>query len=340
MVRRFGRFALFFSVAVMVMVLAACGGQAPAEPVVVEKEVIKEVERPVIVEKEVVKEVEKPVVVEREAAEKMAKQMADGMVEEERYEGLMGADGAPGQARATPAQQAQPPTKQVMKEIVVEKQVVVPQGQGQGFNAIGGSATVNAQPYDSTFFKHHGVNPFVDTEDDHLSTFAIDVDTASYTVARRFVQDGNLPDPDSVRVEEFVNFFDHGYPRPHDRAFAVHLEGSPSRFGGENHWLMRVGIQGKSVASHERKDATLIFTIDVSGSMGREDRLGLVQRSLSLLVEELRPTDRVGIVVYGSRGSVLLEPTSGHDKANIMRAIYELARGRVHLRGGGAAAGV
>ena len=90
---------------------------------------------------------------------------------------------------------------------------------------------------------------------------------------------------------------------------------------------MRVGIQGKSVASHHRKDATLIFTIDVSGSMGREDRLGLVQRSLSLLVEELRPTDKVGIVVYGSRGSVLLEPTGGHDKANIMRAIYELRAG-------------
>ena len=331
MARRLGTFALFFSVAVMVMVLAACGGRAPMEPVVVEKEVIKEVERPVIVEKEVVKEVEKPVVVDREVVEKMAEQMADEMVAD-RYTGPMeqlGEDGAQGSTapRGTPAQQAQPSTNQVIKEVVVEKQVVVPQNQGQGFNAVGGSAAVNAKPYDSTFFKHQGVNPFIDTDDDHLSTFAIDVDTASYTVARRFIQDGNLPDPDSVRVEEFVNFFDHGYPRPNERSFAVHLEGSPSRFGGENHWLMRVGIQGKSVASHQRKDATLIFTIDVSGSMGREDRLGLVQRSLSLLVEELRPTDKVGIVVYGSRGSVLLEPTSGHDKANIMRAIYELRAG-------------
>ena len=180
----------------------------------------------------------------------------------------------------------------------------------EGFNTIGGSATVNDAPYDLTFFKHYGVNPFIDTEDDHLSTFAVDVDTASYTVARRFVQDGNLPDPDSVRVEEF--------------AFAIHLEGSPSPFGEENHWLMRVGLQGKSVSAEERKDATLIFTIDVSGSMGREDRLGLVKQSLRRLVDELRTTDKVGIVTYGSRGSVLLEPTDGEDKARIMMAIDSL----------------
>ena len=87
---------------------------------------------------------------------------------------------------------------------------------------------------------------------------------------------------------------------------------------------MRVGLQGKSVSSEERKDATLIFTIDVSGSMGREDRLGLVKQSLRLLVDELRPADKVGIVIYGSRGSVLLEPTDGEDKARIMGAINSL----------------
>ena len=194
----------------------------------------------------------------------------------------------------------------------------------EGFNTIGGWATVNDAAYDLTFFKNYGVNPFIDTEDDHLSTFAVDVDTASYTVARRFVQDGNLPDPDSVRVEEFVNYFEQGYERPEEGAFAIHLEGSPSPFGQENHWLMRVGLQGKSVSDEERKDATLIFTIDVSGSMGREDRLGLVKQSLRLLVDELRDTDKVGIVTYGSRGSVLLEPTDGEEKARIMGAIDSL----------------
>ena len=191
----------------------------------------------------------------------------------------------------------------------------------------GGSATVNDAPYDATFFKHYGVNPFIDTEDDHLSTFAMDVDTASYTVARRFLRDGHLPEPDSVRVEEFVNFFKQGYQLPEEEAFAIHVEGSPSPFGGPNHWLLRVGLQGRSVEAEERKDATLIFVIDVSGSMSRENRLGLVKRSLGLLVNELRPADRVGIVVYGSRGQVLLEPISGGNKDAIMESIDALQPG-------------
>ncbi len=192
---------------------------------------------------------------------------------------------------------------------------------------IGGTDNPNAAPYDLTFFEHSGVNPFIDTEDDRLSTFAIDVDTASYTVARRFIRDGNLPDPASVRVEEFVNFFDHDYAPPTRDPFAIHVEGSPSPFGGENHWLMRVGLQAREVGEWQRKDATLIFAIDVSGSMGREDRLGLVKRSLALLVDELGPRDAVGIVVYGSRGRVLLRPTDGGERGAIMDAINSLNAG-------------
>ena len=194
----------------------------------------------------------------------------------------------------------------------------------EGFNAIGGTATVNDAAYDLTFFKHYGVNPFIDTEDDHFSTFAVDVDTASYSVARRFIQDGNIPVPDSVRVEEFVNYFEQDYAPPESGAFAVHIEGSPSPFGGEKHWMLRVGLEGKAIPQDARKDATLVFAIDVSGSMGREDRLGLVQRSLRLLVEELKPADRVGIVVYGNRGRLLLEPTDGGEKQAIMGAINSL----------------
>ena len=226
---------------------------------------------------------------------------------------------------AAPVAQAQ-----AMPTAMAAAQPVAPaaaMAQPEGFNTIGGSATVNDAAYDLTFFKHYGVNPFIDTEDDHLSTFAIDVDTASYTVARRFVQDGNMPHPDSVRVEEFVNFFDHGYTPPEEGAFAIHIDGSPSPFGGDKHWLVRVGLQGKEIASDARKDATLVFAIDVSGSMGREDRLGLVKRSLRLLVDELRPTDEVGIVIYGSVGSVLLEPTDGSEKRSIINAIDSLAPG-------------
>ena len=226
--------------------------------------------------------------------------------------GPSGPTGAPTEAIGVPGPTRVPATAVVREE---------------GFNTIGGSATVNDDAYDLTFFKNYGVNPFIDTEDDHLSTFAMDVDTASYTVARRFVQDGNLPDPDSVRVEEFVNFFDQEYEGPSQDAFAIHMEGSPSPFGLDNHWLMRVGLQGKAISDEARKDATLIFTIDISGSMAREGRLGLVKRSLRLLVDELRPTDEVGIVVYGSSGRVHLNPTSGEEKQRIIDAINQLQPG-------------
>ena len=231
-------------------------------------------------------------------------------------------------APAAPAPAAPAPAPQMgmaMAPAPVQQQLQA--AQPEGFNTIGGSATVNDAAYDLTFFKHYGVNPFIDTEDDHLSTFAIDVDTASYTVARKFVQDGNMPDPDSVRVEEFVNYFDYGYEAPEEGAFAIHVEGSPSPFGSEKHWLLRVGLQGETVSEEARKDATLVFAIDVSGSMAREDRLELVKKSLRLLVDELRPADEVGIVIYGDRGSVLLEPTDGGEKSSIMRAIERLSPG-------------
>ena len=237
---------------------------------------------------------------------------------------------APAQpAPAQPASPQQPaaPSAPAPAPAPAAPQAAMASPQVEGFNTIGGSATVNDAAYDLTFFKHYGVNPFIDTEDDNLSTFAIDVDTASYTVARRFVQDGYLPDPDSVRVEEFVNFFDQGYASPEQGAFAIHVDGSPSPFGGEKHWLIRVGLQGKQIANDERKDATLVFAIDVSGSMAREDRLGLVKRSLRLLVDELRPTDEVGIVIYGDIGSVLLEPTDGGEKSSILSAIDRLEPG-------------
>ncbi len=205
--------------------------------------------------------------------------------------------------------------------------VALEPAQAEGFNTIGGSATVNDAAYDLTFFQHYGVNPFIDTEDDQFSTFAIDVDTASYTIARRFLDDGFLPDKNSVRVEEFVNYFDQGYQAPDGDSFAIHIDGSPSPFGGSNHWLVRVGLQGKELSEEQRQDATLIFTIDVSGSMAREDRLGLVKRSLRLLVDELRSDDKVAIVIYGDRGSVLLEPTTGREKGKILQAIDSLEPG-------------
>lgn len=190
--------------------------------------------------------------------------------------------------------------------------------------AHGGSAIVNGEPFDAMFFQHHGVNPFVDTEDDHLSTFAIDVDDASYVMARSYLERGVLPPADAVRTEEFVNRFSYDYASPHSDAFAVYFEGSPSPYGANGTQLLRIGIKGRAVSDRNRKPAKLVFVVDVSGSMAREDRLGLVKKALRLLVDELRPDDEVGIVVYGSRGYVQLRPTSIRNKGEILTAISML----------------
>lgn len=188
----------------------------------------------------------------------------------------------------------------------------------------GGNKTPNDKAYDATFFENYGVNPFIDTEDDNLSTFAMDVDTASYTVIRRFLTDGNLPDKDAVRVEEVLNYFDLHYPEPISGAFGINLEAAPSPFGGEKYYLVKVGIQGRHIQVEDRKPAVLTFVIDVSGSMGMENRLGLVKRALGLLVEQLRPTDQVGIVVYGTNAHVVLEPTPATRAETILAAIDRL----------------
>jgi Ca-activated chloride channel family protein len=182
------------------------------------------------------------------------------------------------------------------------------------------------QPPEDMFFEDYGVNPFLDTADDHLSTFAMDVDTASYTLARSYLVDyGQLPPADAIRPEEFINYFDVDYAGPQgDDAFAIHLDAAPAPFGYDGHYLFRVGIQGRSIAPEDRDPALLIFVIDVSGSMDRGDRLGLVKEALALLVDELREDDRVGIVVYSDNSRAVLDPTPASDKRTIMDGINAL----------------
>lgn len=174
------------------------------------------------------------------------------------------------------------------------------------------------------YFQDYGVNPYVDTYEDHLSTFALDTDTASYSIARRYVMEGNLPPADAIRVEEFVNSFDQDYPNPPDVAFGVYADGAPSPFQDDGSYILRFGVQGYEVPDQERKPAVLTFVIDVSGSMGQENRLGLVQQSLQLLVERLRPVDSVAIVAYTTTAWVVLKPTSGEERTAILRAINTL----------------
>jgi Ca-activated chloride channel family protein len=190
----------------------------------------------------------------------------------------------------------------------------------------GGNPSASNEPYDM-FFEDYGVNPSIDTEDDNLSTFALDVDTGSYTVMRNYLNDGNLPPEDSVRVEEYVNYFDQGYDFPSaHQTFGIYIDGGPSPFTQtERYDMIRVGIQGYDVPEGERKDAALTFVIDVSGSMDMDNRLGLVKQSLEMLVEQLHRDDTVSIVVYGSEARVVLEPTRGSDSGKILNAIYSLS---------------
>jgi Ca-activated chloride channel homolog len=170
-------------------------------------------------------------------------------------------------------------------------------------------------------------NEFLATRDTPLSTFSIDVDTASYSKTRSYLLDHHqLPPADAVRIEELVNYFDYDYAGPTDEhPFAVHLETAECPWQPQ-HRLVRVGIQGKRLVG-ERPVSNLVFLIDVSGSMNQPNKLPLVQRSLAMLVRQLGENDRVAIVVYAGAAGLVLPPTSGTEQSTILAAIENLQAG-------------
>jgi Ca-activated chloride channel family protein len=170
-------------------------------------------------------------------------------------------------------------------------------------------------------------NPFVLSTEDHLSTFAIDVDTASYTAARNYLKNGALPAPDTVRIEEFVNYFPYNYPNPGDETFGIYVDAAPAPWNTtpeQNTYLIRVGVHGKEIEASKRDPVILTFVIDVSGSMNEPRRLPLVKESLKLLVKNLQEIDQVGIVSYGDTAQVVLQPTGLAERAKIIQAIEGL----------------
>ncbi|MEO8198084.1 MAG: von Willebrand factor type A domain-containing protein [Thermoanaerobaculia bacterium] len=175
-------------------------------------------------------------------------------------------------------------------------------------------------------FRETPANRFVATDEDRLSTFALDVDTGSYTLTRGYLDRGLLPPPAAIRVEEFVNAqtYDDAPPRSGSgRDFALSAEGAPAPFyPGEHTRLLRFAVKAREIDARDRKPAVLTFVVDVSGSMNQENRLGLVKRALGLLLDELKADDRVGLVVYGTEGRVLLRHT--RDLEEIRRAIAHL----------------
>lgn len=170
-------------------------------------------------------------------------------------------------------------------------------------------------------------NPYVDPDEDRVSTFALDIDTASYALAAGIVRDGGRPDPRSVRVEEWVNAFDHDYPAPDDAAFAVVADGGPTPFTEPDEVLLRIGLRARDVRDRARADAALTFVIDTSGSMSRDGRLELVKASLHRLVDGLDRGDTIAIVTFGDDARVVLPPTDASRADDIRAMIDDLRPG-------------
>ncbi|MEM0993096.1 MAG: von Willebrand factor type A domain-containing protein [Bacteroidota bacterium] len=175
-------------------------------------------------------------------------------------------------------------------------------------------------------------NRFYTVQKEPQSTFSIDVDAAAYSNMRRFLQNGQLPPKDAVRIEELINYFNYDYPEPQDEhPFAVIIEVSDCPWETD-HRLLHIGLQGKKIVTDHLPASNLVFLIDVSGSMQAKNKLPLLKSSFELLLDQLRPDDRVAIVTYAGSSGLVLPSTSGKEKEKMLTAIN-------HLRAGGSTAG-
>ena len=178
------------------------------------------------------------------------------------------------------------------------------------------------------FFRFWGDNPFEWTANDRQSTFAMDVDTASYTLARKYLVENHLPEKAQVRTEEFVNYFkpDVAPPSKGGGTFAIATELAPSRFSDprDNKWMLRVAVRGMEVARNERAPLALTLVVDVSGSMKEQQRLELVKHALRMLVSQLDPRDMISIVTFSADSRLILPMTSAGQRGLIESAIDPL----------------
>lgn len=180
----------------------------------------------------------------------------------------------------------------------------------------------NTEDYDAI-----AENKFLKATDNPLSTFSIDVDAASYSNIRRFLNQGELPPAGAVRIEEMINYFTYDYAQPSgDAPFAIHTEIAEAPWN-RKHKLVMIGMQGRKIPVKNLPASNLVFLIDVSGSMSSPNKLPLVKASLKMLVDQLRENDHVSIVVYAGAAGVVLKPTSGEEKIKIKDAIDKLESG-------------
>jgi Ca-activated chloride channel family protein len=178
-------------------------------------------------------------------------------------------------------------------------------------------------------------NEFLDVIDNPHSTFSIDVDAASYSNTRRFIDQGNMPPADAVRIEEMINYFEYDYPEPRDGApFSITAEVTRCPWN-DDHKLVHIGLQGKHIDLEKAPPNNLVFLLDVSGSMQPVNKLPLLKKSFKMMVENLREEDRVAIVVYAGAAGLVLESTPGDQKEKILDALDRLRAGGTTAGGAG-----
>ena len=181
--------------------------------------------------------------------------------------------------------------------------------------------------YDAEEYNRIEENPFLRASTNPLSTFSIDVDTAAYSNLRRFIEQGQLPPKDAVRIEELINYFPYEYPEPEgDRPFSITTEFSAAPWN-PTHQLVSIGLQGKRLATEELPPSNLVFLLDVSGSMNSPNKLPLLKKAFRMLANQLSAKDRVAIVVYAGAAGLVLPPTPGNQKDKIIDAIERLEAG-------------
>jgi Ca-activated chloride channel family protein len=186
---------------------------------------------------------------------------------------------------------------------------------------------VQEEPGNTEHYSRIDDNPFFRTQTAPLSTFSSDVDTASYSNLRRFLREGSRPPKDAVRIEEMLNYFSYDYPQPaKGEPFSITTDIGPAPWNAK-HMLVRIGLEAPAIDDRQVPARNLVFLLDVSGSMSQPNKLPLLKQSMGLLVETLRPQDKVSIVVYAGASGVALMPTSGNDKDKIRQAIFALEAG-------------
>jgi len=178
-------------------------------------------------------------------------------------------------------------------------------------------------------------NPFELTKNQSVSTFSIDVDNAAYSNVRRMINNGEIVDKNAVRIEEMINYFKYSYPQPkNDQPFSINTEYSDSPWNSK-HKLLKIGLQGKNIPMEKLPTSNLVFLIDVSGSMEAQNKLPLLKSSFKVLLDQLRPQDKVGIVVYAGNAGMVLPMTSAKEKSKIIDALDKLQAGGSTAGGAG-----